>query len=178
MFGTFVGSGEEGVLASECEGADRALDDIGVELDAAIVEEEAEPGPAGEHIADRFRQLALLADEGELLAQPWLEGVGDGTAAGRLPLLGRAAADLALNLVERRDANECLGRDRRWASLRQLVEAAAHVRPAEGEAHLAAIRQHLVCAIAIDLQHAPEAGEVCDGPLRLLATLNPAHLQM
>lgn len=80
----------------------RALDDVGVELDAAIVEEEAEPGPAGEHIADRFRQLALMADEGELLAQPWLEGVGDGTAAGvanRRPLLGRAAADLALNLV-------------------------------------------------------------------------------
>jgi hypothetical protein len=56
-----VRSGEEGVLAVESERADRSLDGVGVDLDAAIVEEAAEPGPAAERIADRVGELALLA---------------------------------------------------------------------------------------------------------------------
>ena len=41
-----VGAGEEGVLAVERDWPDGALNDIGVDLDAAIVEEETEPVPS------------------------------------------------------------------------------------------------------------------------------------
>ena len=39
--------------------------------------------------------------------------------------------------------------------------------PAEGELHVAALGEHPVAAIAIDLQDALEAGEVGDRPLGL-----------
>ena len=39
----------------------------------AVVEEAGEALPARERIADRLGELALLADQTELLAQPWLE---------------------------------------------------------------------------------------------------------
>ena len=39
--------------------------------------------------------------------------------------------------------------------------------PAKSEAHLAARGQHLVGAIAVDLQHAAEPGEMGDRSLRL-----------
>jgi hypothetical protein len=35
----FVGAGEQGILAVQREGSDRALDGVAVEIDAAIVEE-------------------------------------------------------------------------------------------------------------------------------------------
>jgi len=43
--GEEVRAGEEGVLAGERDGADLALDDVGVELDAAVVEEQGEAVP-------------------------------------------------------------------------------------------------------------------------------------
>jgi hypothetical protein len=46
VFGPAVGSGKKCVLAGEREWADRALNHIGVDLDATIIEEQAEPGPA------------------------------------------------------------------------------------------------------------------------------------
>src|SRR5438132_14434495 len=36
---TAIGAGEEVVLAAKCDRTDRTLDDIGVDLDAAVVEE-------------------------------------------------------------------------------------------------------------------------------------------
>ena len=73
VLGAAVVAGEEGVIAGERDRADGALDHVGVDLDATVVEEQAEPGPAGERVADRLGELALLADEGELLAQPGFE---------------------------------------------------------------------------------------------------------
>ena len=73
-----VGAGKERVLAVEGERPDGALDDVGVDLDAAIVEEAAKAIPAREDVADGLRQLALLADERELLSQLGLECAGDG----------------------------------------------------------------------------------------------------
>ena len=69
-----VGAGEEGILAVERNGPDGSLDGVGVDLDAAVVEEEAEPVPSGECIADRLGELALLADALELDLQPSVEG--------------------------------------------------------------------------------------------------------
>ena len=73
MLGAAVGAGEEGVLAVEGDSADRALDDVAVDLDAAVVEEAGESFPARERVADRLGELGLLADQAELLAQPRLE---------------------------------------------------------------------------------------------------------
>ena len=41
-----VGAGEERILAIEGDGTDGALDDVGVDLDAAVVEEAGEPLPS------------------------------------------------------------------------------------------------------------------------------------
>src|SRR5206468_7564945 len=160
-----VRAGEECVLAGERERADGTLDDVGVDFDAAVVKEQAQPCPAGERVADRLGELALLADEGELLVQPRLERLHHRSAtdlAGGTALLRRATANLALDLVERRDAGQRLHGDRRRAGLGQLVKAAAYMRPAEGKPDVAAFGQHLVSAIAVDLQHTPEAGEMRD----------------
>ena len=43
VLGAAVGAGEESVLAVEGEGPDGALDGVGVDLDAAVVEEAVRP---------------------------------------------------------------------------------------------------------------------------------------
>ena len=43
-----AGTGEERILASEGDGADRPFDEVGVDLDAAVVEEAGEPLPSRE----------------------------------------------------------------------------------------------------------------------------------
>lgn len=67
VLGTAIGAGEQGVLPGQGQRADGSLDDVVVELDAPVIEEEAEPRPARERVADRFGELGLLADQGELL---------------------------------------------------------------------------------------------------------------
>ena len=164
VFRATVRSGKEAVLPVQSERPDGTLDDVGVELDASVVEEQGQPGPAGERVADRVRELALLADESELLAQPGLERFDHRPAArltGGPAFLGRTAADLGLDAIEGRDAGERLGRDRPG----ELVERAADVAPAEGELHAATpLGQGLVGFVAVDLQHAPEARQMGDGP--------------
>ena len=95
-----VGAGEERVLAVERDRADGALDGVGVDLDPAVVEEAREALPARERVADRLGELALLADERELGAQPGLE-LGDERTRSFLAdgaaLVGRAAADVVLD---------------------------------------------------------------------------------
>lgn len=56
--GTAVRSREEVVLAAKRDRPDRALGRVDVELDAAIVEEEAQSVPPGTRIADRFGKSA------------------------------------------------------------------------------------------------------------------------
>ena len=80
VLGPTVGASEEGVLAVESDRPDRPFDDVRIDLDAAVVEEATEAGPSAQRVADRFGELALLADEGELVAQPRLEGRDDGEA--------------------------------------------------------------------------------------------------
>lgn len=75
VLGAAVGAGEQSVLTGESERPDGALDGVGVDLDAAVIEEEAQARPAYEGALERVGQLALLADEGEALAKPGLEGV-------------------------------------------------------------------------------------------------------
>ena len=53
MFGAAAGAGEEMILAPEGNGTDGLLDSIGVDVDAAVVEE-GEPVPAREIVPDRL----------------------------------------------------------------------------------------------------------------------------
>ena len=55
MFGAAVGAGEEMILAAERNGTDGAFDGVGVDFDAAVVEETGEPAPARERISDCLR---------------------------------------------------------------------------------------------------------------------------
>ena len=129
------------------KGTDAALDDVIVDLDAAVVEEQAQPLPARERVADRRGELGLLADELELGAQPGFESFDQRLAAllaDRTPLLGGTATDLGLDPIERCNARQRLGGDRRRARIGQLVEVPAHVAPAEGKPHVALLGQHLV----------------------------------
>lgn len=163
VLATTVGTGEERILSIEGDWSDRAFDDVGVDLDAAIIEESTKSSPARQWVADCFGELALLADQGELLAQPWLEGIDDGAAsllARGAPFFGRASPYLALDLVELGDALERLRGNWRRPGLRQFVEASTHMRPAEGQAHGIALGQRPVSGVAVDLQDSDEALKV------------------
>src|ERR1700704_2263709 len=60
-----VGTGEEMVFAPECNGADGALDHIGVDLDAAVVEESNKAAPAGGGETARARVGGLPGEGGK-----------------------------------------------------------------------------------------------------------------
>lgn len=62
VIAAFVGAGEQRVLAIEGQGSDRSLDGVGIQLDTAVVEEQRQPGPASERVADGICKLALGAD--------------------------------------------------------------------------------------------------------------------
>lgn len=55
------------------DGADVSFDDVGVELDAAIIEETGEPVPMMQRVADRFGDRRLARDTRELLLEPRFE---------------------------------------------------------------------------------------------------------
>jgi len=66
------------------------------DLDAAVVEEAGETVPARERITDCLSELGLLADQGELGAQPGFQVINDRPAAvlaDGAALIGIAAAD-------------------------------------------------------------------------------------
>src|SRR3546814_16052616 len=65
-----VASGEQMVFPAECHRTDGAFDRIGVEFDAAVVEEAGQAGPPSERIADGVGQRAARWDERELRLQP------------------------------------------------------------------------------------------------------------
>ena len=91
-------------------------DGIVVDLDGAVIEEAGEPFPARERVADRLGELGLLADQAELLAQPWLEGRDDRPApflADGAAFVGGSAAGLLLDPVEFGDRRQRLAGNRR-----------------------------------------------------------------
>jgi len=57
MLGSAVGTGEECILSIQGQRTDGALDGVGVDLDAPVLEEEAEAGRAGEGVTDGLASL-------------------------------------------------------------------------------------------------------------------------
>lgn len=136
VLGPAVGAGEEGILAIQGDRPDRPLDHIGVELDAAVVEEADQPVPVPEGIADGLGEAGLARKAGKLGLEPGPELLDEGSRArlpGGVPLLLAGPADLGLDGVELGNLPQGFLGDRRVPGLGDLVEPAAAVRPAVGE---------------------------------------------
>ena len=133
---TLIVAGEQRVLAIKRDGADAALDDVGVEFDAAVVEEPSEPVPMAQAVADGFGDQGLTRDARELLFEPGFERQHKRLApflAHRATLAGAVPPDRLLDRIERRDARESFAGDRSGAVLGDFEEPASQVGPAESE---------------------------------------------
>jgi hypothetical protein len=106
--GAGVRPSEQGVLAACCDNPVQALDGIGVQLDAAIGEEDAQAIPVAQHVTDRHRHLA--GDAGQLLVQVDLERLDPAAVLTNRPP-GRLAPDLVLDAVQLGDPPEHLAGD-------------------------------------------------------------------
>ena len=73
-----VAAGNEMILASERHGRDSTLNWIGVELDAAIVEEAGQALPARERVTDCLGQRAAAGYARKLGFQPGVQSLHDG----------------------------------------------------------------------------------------------------
>ena len=157
-------------LPGGCHDPVQALDGVGVQLDPAIGQEDAQAIPVAQHVADRLGHRHLAGDARQLLFQVDLERLDPGPAAvltNRPPGIGRLAADRVLDAVQLGDPPEHLAGDRRLAGLVDLEELPTAVRPAEGEGDGARIirdgvlfaGQPLEAAPAVDLQHAGVVGQ-------------------
>jgi len=152
---------------------DRALHHVGVHLDAAVVEEGDQARPVPQRVAHRLGQIRRARDAIDMLPQPDMQRVHDRPTSllpDPLPMIGGMAADLSFDRVERRDAGQHFGRQRRLCRSMELEELAPHMRPAERQPHRSVgtiARQPLEPGIAVDLQHAREASQVHGGALPL-----------
>src|SRR2546430_2690713 len=94
------------------------------------------------------------------------EFLGAGLPCGSPGLCG-LPADLVLDLIEPADAQQSLGRDRRVATLGDVVEAASEMAPAQREHERTAFTlrtgERVIRNIAVDLQGAAEPGEILPG---------------
>jgi transposase-like protein len=120
--------GEQRILAIENNRADASFDDVGVELDAAVIEEPREPVPMVQGVADVLGDSSLGRDAGELLLQPGLERYHKRLAAflaHRAALIGAAAPDRLLDGIQGGNALERLAGDRRGTPLRDVSIANA-----------------------------------------------------
>src|SRR5882672_5728972 len=159
-FGPAIRTGEEMVLGAQLDRPDGALDGIRIDLDAPVFEEQTEPLPMAQRIADRLGQVGFGRNAGEFLLEPGLHGVDQWCAPGLAdagPVIGRAAADARLDLVEFGDPPQRLGGDRRAGRMVEVEELAPDMSPAEGKFDRAYTVEP---RIAVDLQYPGELGEV------------------
>ena len=124
------------ILAIENDRANAAFDDVGVELDSAVIEEPRKPIPVVQGVADVLGDGRLGRDARELLLEPGFERDHQGLAsflAHGAALLGAAAADRLLDRIERSNAHERFAGDRSRTALGDVEEAAPQMGPAEGK---------------------------------------------
>src|SRR5450631_2090744 len=148
---TAIAAGEEMILATECNRPDRPFNRVGIEFDAAIMQEARQSVPARECVADRFGNRAAAWYKRKLLFEPEPHRLDDALgaiAASREPVPRRLAANVGFNGIEFGDPAECFGRDRRVGCLRHLVELAPCMTPACGEHDVALACQGFEAGIA------------------------------
>jgi hypothetical protein len=127
---------EQCVFSIENNRAHASFDDIGVELDAAVVEETGEPVPVVQGIADVFGDRRLGGDARELPLEPGFERQHQRLALflpHRPALAGALAADRLLDRIEDGNALKSFAGDRRRAALGDVEESAPQMGPAKGE---------------------------------------------
>jgi len=78
---TTIAAGEEMILATKCNGSNCAFNRVGIELDAAIMQEARQPFPARQRIPDRLRQGAAAGNKGKLRFEPEPYGIDNGLGA-------------------------------------------------------------------------------------------------
>src|SRR5262245_54207523 len=126
-------AGEQCILAIECNGPHAALHDVGIEFNAAVIEETNEPLPMVEAIANGFGNHGLARDACELLFEKAFERKHEWFAACealRPALVGTLTAEL-FDRIERGDEFERLARDRCRAALGDIEELPPQVCPTE-----------------------------------------------
>ena len=162
-----IGAGEERVLPVQGDRADGALDGVGVDLEASVVEEAPETVPELQRVPDRLGEARLARQAAELRLEPGPEGLDDGAGPGitrGAAGVGVLAADLRLDRVECSDALERLLGDRRRAGLGDLVELPPDVRPAVSERRRAVVATRVckptIGGVAVD-RRTPEKPERC-----------------
>jgi hypothetical protein len=152
-----IAAGKEMILAPERHGTDSTLNWIGVELDAAIVEEAGQALPARERVTDCLGQRAAAGYARKLGFQPGVERLHDGPREGApfsKTMSGRLSTHAGFDDVESADTAQCFGRHRRAGGLGHLVELPPRMRPTGREYDVAFAGQPLKAGIAIDMQDA------------------------
>jgi len=141
--------------------AHRTLDDVGVELDAAIVKKAGEAVPVPEAVADDPGHIRPAREPRELMLEEDLERVDErarSCPARGTALIGTCTAHVLLDGVDLRNARNGFGGDGRIAALGDLEEFAPQVAPAKGDCDPFR-RQFLVRSIAVALH---DAAIVCE----------------
>ena len=116
--------------------AHRAFDDVGVEIDAAVIEEAGQALPVLERITDGLRDGGFGRHPAELSLEEAFERVAVWRgllAAYGASLLGVLASDGLFDPIECGNAQECLGGNGSIAFPGDLEEAAPDMCPAERE---------------------------------------------
>src|SRR4051794_29174735 len=133
-----------------------------IQLDPAVLEEQHQPRPVAQGVADRLGESGAPRDPLQLHREPGMQGLDDRLAAllpERASLLGGTATDLRLHFVELADPAQRLRGEWRAGGLVDLVKAPSAMRPAKGELDLvrrATRQQALEPAVTVDLQDASE----------------------
>ena len=142
--GAVVMAGEQDVLARENQGTDAILDRVGVDLDAAVVDEELQTLPVvsevGELLAGARLRRQLRAGLGEPVAEGQDQRLGAFLPDSPAPL-GSLAHDLGLDPAELGDPAQAFRGDRRGVLIEQLAQLPPAVRPAMGEPQRDACRR-------------------------------------
>jgi hypothetical protein len=162
-FRAVVVAGEERVLSRESLRAHRAFDDVGVEIDAAVIEKASQALPVLERLADGLRDGGFGRHAIELFLEEAFERFamrrGLLSAYGA-SFLGSLAPDGLFDPVERGNAQQRLPGNGSVALPGDLEEASPDMRPTEGERDRI-VRQLLVRRVAVALHDATIVFGVC-----------------
>jgi hypothetical protein len=98
-----IAAGEEMILATEGNRPDRPFNRVGIEFDAAIMQEACQTVPARERVADRFGKRAAAWYRRKLRFKPDAQSVDDwlrAAAASREPVCRRLTANVGVDGIE------------------------------------------------------------------------------
>jgi hypothetical protein len=103
MFASAVGSGEQRVFSSESDRTHGTLDSVGIQLQAAVIEEQDQSAPVIERIADGLGQSGSAGDAVQGFCQPGMHRLDQGAAAfptDAAALVGGLAADIGFDRIK------------------------------------------------------------------------------